>query len=100
MAKRHTFSLPIGTIEFSVYRSKHDIEAIYIRIRNNKVAKSEEAGPNGEAVIDLDSRGQVVGIEMLQPGHLTVQDFNKITKQYDIEQLKGVKIDHLQEAFA
>ncbi|MBD3391442.1 MAG: DUF2283 domain-containing protein [Chitinivibrionales bacterium] len=76
-------------------------KSIYvIRIRDNKIARSEEAGPNGEAIVELDSRGQVVGIEMLEPGHITVREFRKIAKHYDIDHLQDINIDRLTEAFA
>jgi len=100
MAKRHTSSQHTGVIRFSVYRSNDAIEAIYIGIRDNKIAKSQQIGPNGEAIVDLDSRGQVVGIEMLEPGQLSVREFHKITREYKIEELSGLNIDRLQEAFA
>ena len=55
----------------SIQRSSpKEIEAIYIKIRDGKILKSKEIGPKGEAVIDLDENGQVIGIEMLSPLNL------------------------------
>jgi uncharacterized protein YuzE len=87
-------------INFSIFRHEKDIEAIYIRLREGKVSKSEEIGAHGEAVVDLDRNGNVVGIEMLEPGQVTVRMFNKIKKEYKISELNNFNIDRLQEAFA
>ena len=76
------------------------IEAIYIKLRDGKVSKSEELGPNGEAIVDLDKSGNVIGIEMLEPGKITVRLFNKIRKQFKIKDLNNFKIDRPQQAFA
>ena len=76
-----------------------EIDAIYIKIKSGKVSKSKEIGPNGEGIIDLDKDGNVIGIEMLAPGQITVRMFNKIKKQYHIQGLDHLKIDRLQEAF-
>jgi uncharacterized protein YuzE len=99
MARKQSSSQHTGEIKFSVFKSKKYIEAIYIKIRDNKIARSKEIGENGEAVIDLNSRGQVVGIEMLEPGFLTVREFNKIARKYDVGGLEDIRIDRLQEAF-
>jgi uncharacterized protein YuzE len=86
-------------INFSVFKHENEIEAIYIKLRDGKVFKSEELGPHGEAVIDLDKSGNVLGIEMLEPAKITVRFFNKIKKQFNIKELNNFNIDRLQEAF-
>jgi uncharacterized protein YuzE len=40
--------------------------AVYIRIRNHKVHRSEKLG-DGEVILDLGSRGEIVGIEIVEP---------------------------------
>jgi uncharacterized protein YuzE len=98
MEKKHCLLQRIG---ISIQRtSPKEIEAIYIKVSDNKVSKSKEIGPNGEAVIDLDKNGGVVGIEMLEPGTISVRLFKKITRDYNLPELKNIKIDRLQEAFA
>jgi uncharacterized protein YuzE len=87
-------------INFSIFRHEKEIEAIYIRLREGKVSKSKEIGAHGEAVVDLDKNGNVVGIEMLEPGLVTVRMFNKIKKEFKISELNNFNIDRLQEAFA
>jgi len=87
-------------INFSIFQHEKEIEAIYIRLREGKVSKSNEIGTHGEAVVDLDKNGNVLGIEMLEPGLVTVKLFNKIKKDYKIPELKNFKIDRLQAAFA
>jgi uncharacterized protein YuzE len=90
---------PIGVINFSVYRHKKEIEAISIKIREGKIAKSKEIGAHGEAVVDLDKKGNVIGIEMLEPGLVTVRLVNKIRKEFKIPELATFRIDRLQGAF-
>jgi uncharacterized protein YuzE len=50
--------------------------AIYVRFSNEKVKKTIEPAP--EVFVDLDSRGCVVGIEMINPGRSEElsRDFN------------------------
>ena len=100
MEKKQLLLQPTGVINFSVFKHADEIEAIYIKLREGKVSKSEELGPNGEAIVDLDKSGNVIGIEMLEPGKITVRLFNKIKKQFNIKELKNFKIDRLQQAFA
>jgi uncharacterized protein YuzE len=100
MEKKQSSLQPTGVINFSISRHQKEIEAIYIRLREGKVSKSKEIGAHGEAVVDLDRNGNVIGIEMLEPGLVTVRMFNKIKKEYKIPELNNFKIDRLQEAFA
>ncbi len=99
MQKKHSLSQRSGTLNFTIFLDDNEIEAIYLKIRNNKVYKSEEIGSNGEAVIDLDRKGQVVGIEMLEPGSVTVQEIKSIQKKYNIPELKHLNINKLHEVF-
>ena len=100
MEKKRSSSQSIGVINFSVYRHDGEIEAIYIRLKDGKVSKSREIGRYGEAVVDLDKRGNVVGIEMLEPGKVTVSLMNRIKKEFNLQELGTLRIDRLQEAFA
>jgi len=100
MGKKPSSSQPIGVINFSIYRHKKEIEAIYIRLREGKISKSKEIGAQGEAVVDLDQDGNVIGIEMLEPGLVTVRMVNKMIKEFKITELENFRIDRLQEAFA
>ncbi len=97
MEKRQLSSHHIG---ISIEQSDEGIEAIYFKLKDTKVEKSKEVGPNGEAIIDFDKNGDVVGIEMIEPGTVWVKLFNKIRKEYKIKELNKVKLDCLQEAFA
>lgn len=99
MARRRSLSQRTGVIEFSVYKNSKEVEAIYIKVRNSKIVRSEEVGAHGEAVIDLDGRGQVVGIEMLEPGEFTLRQFKKLGREYDLGEVRNIRIDRLQEVF-
>lgn len=101
MEKKLSLSHRIGLVNFSVQLShdRSEVEAIYFKLKKGRVAESKEIGPHGEAIIDFDENGSVLGIEMLDPGSVTVKLFNKIKKDYKIEELEGVNISRLQEAF-
>ena len=99
MQKKRLSSPPTGVINFSVFRHDNEIEAIYIKLREGKISTSKEIGAHGEAVVDLDKNGRALGIEMLEPGRITVKLVNKIKKEFNIEELGNFNIDRLQEAF-
>ena len=48
-----------------------EAKALYVKIREGKVAKTIEFSP--ETFVDLDSKGHLLGVEMLNPGKLTIQ---------------------------
>jgi uncharacterized protein YuzE len=100
MEKKQSSLQPTGVINFSVFRHDNQIEAIYIKLREGKVSKSKEIGAYGEAVIDLDKNGNAVGIEMLEPGRVTVKLVRKIKKEFNIRELGNFNIDRLQKAFS
>jgi uncharacterized protein YuzE len=83
-----------------VLQSNGVIEAVYFNLSSKPSHKSKEIGPNGEVVIDLDEDGQPVGIEMLAPGHVTIQQIKKISKRYNIPDLERFRPKRLQEVFA
>ena len=68
MAKQHISSRHTGlkNISLNISRCNNKIDAIYIKLRDSEVIKSKEMA-NGDIVIDLDKRGGIVGIEMLEP---------------------------------
>jgi len=85
-------------IKLNIQRSSPtEIEAIYIKIRPGKIVKSKEMGPKGEAIVDLDKEGRVVGVEMLAPGRVKI--FQKIKKQFKIPELEHFNIESLQKTF-
>lgn len=47
------------------------VKAVYIKINEGRVAKTVEFAP--ETFVDLDQKGNLLGIEMLNPGRLTIK---------------------------
>ena len=69
------------TIGFEISISARDdgtIEALYVRLSKNKVARTAEVPGNDEVLADYDSKGRLVGIEILSPVKL-----NKIVELVD-----------------
>ncbi len=71
-------------------------DAVYIKVKPEaKVSRTIEFAP--ETFVDLDKDGDLVGIEMLNPGQLTL---NRIAKKYHRPELSRVHPNRMHEAFA
>ncbi len=71
-------------------------DAMYIQIDPvAKVAKTVEFAP--ETFVDLDSKGRLIGIEMLNPVGLVLK---RIAKKFHHPELSRIKTRLLQEAVA
>jgi uncharacterized protein YuzE len=75
------------------------VEAIYLKFKKDAVYKSIEVGKYGEAILDLNSNGELIGIEMLEPGTVSIRTINKIKKDYNLPALNHIHLNKLQEAF-
>ncbi len=61
------------TVGFEISISARDdgtLEAVYIRLTSNKVARTKEVPGTDEVLADYDSGGKLVGIEILSPVQL------------------------------
>lgn len=96
MDKLHTSFHPTGQLKLSVCYVENKVEAIYVKFHKGKIAKSREIGPNGEVVVDLDHKGCVIGVEMLQPGKLSITKM----AQKQIPELAQINMNSLQSALA
>lgn len=71
-------------------------QAIYIKLKPEaKVAKTIEFAP--ETFVDLDRDGDLIGIEMLNPGQLILK---RIAKKFNRPELSRVHTQRLKEAYA
>ncbi len=70
--------------------------SLYIQIKDAKVKRTIEVAP--ETFIDLDADGDLIGVEMLRPGHLTI--LKKIAVKYNSPNLKNIPLEYLPKAFA
>jgi uncharacterized protein YuzE len=63
-------------------RYSQDADALYIRLRENKITETDEI--SGDLIIDYDEDGHVVGIEILSASkktdteQLVIQAFQKV----------------------
>jgi uncharacterized protein YuzE len=59
-----------------------EANALYVKLRDGKVSRTEEY-PIDEVFVDLDSSGQVVGVEILHPVNINVSTVCKeISSKY------------------
>lgn len=58
-----------------------EARALYVEFRHDKVARTVEFAP--ETFVDLDTRGRLLGVEVLNPGTLEVQ-IQRIAKRYTL----------------
>ena len=77
-----------------------EVKALYIQLKDNKVSRTVEFAP--QTFVDLDSRGDLIGVEMLQPGTLTItiQVLKKISTQFNAPMLRRIPSDYIPKAFA
>lgn len=69
-------------------------DAVYIKIRPEaKVARTVEFAP--ETFIDLTEDGDLIGIEMLNPGQLILK---RLAKKFYRPELARINIEKLQQA--
>lgn len=62
---------PIG-FELSISaRDDGTLEALYIRLSTNKIARTDEVPGKAEIFADYDSSGELVGLEILSPVKLS-----------------------------
>ena len=70
--------------------------AVYIKLRPEaKVARTVEFAP--ETFIDLTEDGELIGVEMLNPGQLILK---RLAKEFHRPELSKINTQKLQEAVA
>jgi len=53
-----------------------EARALYVKIKDGKIAKTVEFSQ--ETFVDLDSKGHLLGVEMLSPGKLTIHKKTRV----------------------
>ena len=75
-------------IEVEVDNRSGETLAVYIRLSKGKVAKTIE---HTETVyIDVNARGQVLGVELLEPASVSIEVMQKVAKEYDAPPLAAI----------
>ncbi len=65
-----------------------EANALYLKLRQGKVDRTEPFEASREVLIDLGKEGQVLGIEILDPGGLElVQVMKQVCRKYDLPDL-------------
>jgi len=71
-----------------------EARAMYIELKDAKVAKTEEFAP--EVFLDFDEAGSLLGIELLNPGKL---ELHQIAKKFHAPQLRKIPTKPIQEIY-
>jgi len=78
-----------------------EAKALYFRLREGKIAKTAEYPEVEEIFLDLDEHGQVLGIEVLDPGGIDIQSvLAELSKRYNIVDLSPLLSKSLVELVA
>lgn len=78
-----------------------EAKALYFRLREGEIAETVEYPKVEEIFLDLDEQGQVLGIEVLDPGSINIQSvFAELSKRYNIVDLSSLLSKSLVELVA
>lgn len=78
-----------------------EAKALYFRLRKGEIAETVEYPEVEEIFLDMDEHGQVLGIEVLDPGSLDMQSvFAELSKRYNIADLSPLLSKSLVELVA
>jgi uncharacterized protein YuzE len=68
-----------------------DAKALYFRLKDGVIAQTLEYPKAREVFLDLDERGQLRGVEMLEPGSLDMRlVFKDIAETYEIQDFSSL----------
>ena len=76
-------------------------KALYFRLQEGEIAETVEYPEVEEIFLDMDEQGQVLGIEILDPGSIDMQSvFAELAKRYNIADLSPLLNKSLVELVA
>lgn len=68
-----------------------EAKALYFRLREGDVAETIEYPTGQEIFLDLDEQGQVLAIEILDPGGINLQAIlSELAERYSIDNLGSI----------
>ena len=78
-----------------------EAKALYFQLREGQIAETVEYPEVEEIFLDLDDQGQVLGIEILDPGRIDIKSlFAELCKRYNIADLSPLLSKSLVELVA
>ena len=78
-----------------------EAKALYFRLMDGDIADTVEYSECQEVFLDLDERGQVLAIEVLDPGSIDIQAvFGQLAERYGIVDLSSLLDKSLMELVA
>ena len=78
-----------------------EAKALYFRLQEGEIAETVESPDGEEIFLDLNEQGQVLGIEVLDPGSIDIKSvFAELAKRYNIVDLSPLLNKSLVELVA
>ena len=78
-----------------------EVRALYVRLRDGEIAETIEYPEQQEIFLDLDEKGQLLGIEVLEPSGVDlVSIFKNIARDYGVDDLSSLVNKSLVELAA
>jgi uncharacterized protein YuzE len=78
-----------------------EAKALYIRLREGDIAQTVEYPEEQEVFLDLDEKGQLLGIEVLDPAGIDIESvLRSISGQYGVDDLSSLLSKSLIELAA
>ncbi len=78
-----------------------EAKALYFRLREREIAETVEYPEVEEIFLDLDDQGQILGIEILDPGRIDIKSvLAELAKRYNIVDLSPLLSKSLMELVA
>jgi len=78
-----------------------EAKALYFRLQEGEIAETVESPDVEEIFLDLNEQGQVLGIEVLDPGSIDIKSvFAELAKRYNIVDLSPLLNKSLVELVA
>ncbi len=84
-------------VDFFIYNGK--VQAVYFKIKEGKSFYNKVMGDKYQVILDFDKDNNLLGVEMLEPGIVTVSTLQKISEKYHVPELKAFRPKQLINAF-
>ena len=75
-----------------------EARAVYVRVKSGRVSKTKKQAPG--VFVDLDSKGNLLGVEFLDPKHIEVNIIQRIARVFKFPGLKHLNPKAIPAVYA